>query len=170
MWHGANWTYVIWGGLNGLFQIIGSQTKALRSRVKSFLGIRENSGSGRLLSMLLTFLLIDFTWIFFRAATLEDAVTVLRQLFSSFNPWVLFDGTLYTLGLSAIDFWVGVLAILLILAVDVLHERGVGIRAWILEQNLLFRWTVYFLAIFTILIFGFYGPNYDAAQFIYFQF
>ena len=170
LWHGANWTYVIWGGLNGLFQIIGAQTKKLRSAVKSFLGIRDNSGSGRLLSMIVTFLLVDFTWIFFRAATLEDAVTVIRQLFSSFNPWVLFDGTLYTLGLSMIDFWVGIVAIAMILAVDVLHERGVRIREWILNQNLLFRWMVYFLAIFTILIFGFYGPNYDAAQFIYFQF
>ena len=170
LWHGANWTYVIWGGLNGLFQIIGAQTKKLRSAVKSFLGIRDNSGSGRLLSMIVTFLLVDFTWIFFRAATLEDAVTVIRQLFSSFNPWVLFDGTLYTLGLSMIDFWVGIVAIATILAVDVLHERGVRIREWILNQNLLFRWMVYFLAIFTILIFGFYGPNYDAAQFIYFQF
>ena len=170
LWHGANWTYVIWGGLNGLFQIIGAETKKLRSNVKSFLGIRDNSGSGRLLSMIVTFLLVDFTWIFFRAATLEDAVTVIRQLFSSFNPWVLFDGTLYTLGLSMIDFWVGIVAIAMILAVDVLHERGVRIREWILNQNLLFRWMVYFLAIFTILIFGFYGPNYDAAQFIYFQF
>ena len=170
LWHGANWTYVIWGGLNGLFQIIGAQTKKLRSAVKSFLGIRDNSGSGRLLSMIVTFLLVDFTWIFFRAATLEDAVTVIRQLFSSFNPWVLFDGTLYTLGLSMIDFWVGIVAIAMILAVDVLHERGVRIREWILNQNLLFRWMVYFLAIFTILIFGFYGPNYDAAQFIYLQF
>lgn len=170
LWHGANWTYVIWGGLNGLFQIIGAETKKLRSAVKSFLGIRDNSGSGRLLSMIVTFLLIDFTWIFFRAATLEDAVTVIRQLFSSFNPWVLFDGTLYTLGLSMIDFWVGIVAIAMILAVDVLHERGVRIREWILNQNLLFRWMVYFIAIFTILIFGFYGPNYDAAQFIYFQF
>ena len=53
---------------------------------------------------------------------------------------------------------------------DLLHERNIRIREWILQQNLLFRWVVYFIAIFTILIFGFYGPNYDAAQFIYFQF
>ena len=170
LWHGANWTYVIWGGLNGLFQILGAQTQKLRQGIKCRLGIREQSGSGRLLSMLVTFLLVDFTWIFFRAATLEDAVTVIRQLFSAFNPWVLFDGTLYTLGLSRLDFWIGILAILLILAVDVLHERGVRIRDRLLQQNLFFRWAVYFAAIFAILIFGFYGPNYDAAQFIYFQF
>lgn len=170
LWHGANWTYVIWGGLNGLYQVIGSETKKLRAKLRHLFGIRENTGSGKLLSIVTTFLLVDFSWIFFRAATLEDAVSFLRQMFSSFNPWVLFDGTLYTLGLSKIDFWVGVLAILAIVIVDILHERNVHIREWILEQNLVFRWVVYFAAIFTILIFGFYGPNYDAAQFIYFQF
>lgn len=170
LWHGASWTYVIWGGMNGLYQIIGSETKKLRTAVKSRLGIRSDSGSGKLLACIVTFALVDFSWIFFRAATLEDAVTVIRQLFASFNPWILFDGTLYTLGLSQIDFWVGVLAILTIFAVDILHERGVHIRDWVLEQNLFFRWAVYLAALFTILIFGFYGPNYDAAQFIYFQF
>lgn len=170
LWHGANWTYVIWGGLNGLYQVIGAQTKNLRLKCKKALHIRDNTASGKLLSMVVTFLLVDFSWIFFRAATLEDAVTILKQMFSSFNPWVLFDGTLYTLGLSQIDFWVGVLSIMIIFLVDSLHERKVHIREWILEQNLVFRWVIYFAAIFTILIFGFYGPNYDAAQFIYFQF
>jgi len=170
LWHGANWTYVIWGGLNGLYQIIGAQTQKLRAGCRRLFGIRENTGSARLLSTVVTFLLVDFSWIFFRAATLADAVTVLRQLFSAFNPWVLFDGTLYTLGLSRIDFWVGVLAILTIFAVDWLHEKNVHIRDWVLKQNWIFRWVLYFIALFAILIFGFYGPNYDAAQFIYFQF
>lgn len=170
LWHGANWTYVIWGGLNGLYQVIGAETKKLRTKCKNALHIRDNTASGKLLSMVVTFLLVDFSWIFFRAATLEDAVTILKQMFASFNPWVLFDGTLYTLGLSQIDFWVGVLSIVAIFIVDSLHERKVHIREWILEQNLVFRWVIYFVAIFTILIFGFYGPNYDAAQFIYFQF
>lgn len=170
LWHGANWTYVIWGGLNGLYQVIGAQTKKLRAGCRRLFGVRENTRSGRLLATVITFLLVDFSWIFFRAATLEDALTVIRQLFSSFNPWVLFDGTLYTLGLSMVDFWIGVLAILTIFAVDLLHEKNVRIRQWVLEQNWMFRWVLYFVALFVILIFGFYGPNYDAAQFIYFQF
>lgn len=170
LWHGANWTYVIWGGMNGLFQIIGAETKALRAKLGRALRLREGSGSARLLAQVVTFLLVDFSWIFFRAETLTDAVTVVRQLFSAFNPWVLFNGTLYTLGLSQVDFWVGILAILTIMAVDVMHEKGIQIRELILKQSLWFRWSLYFAAIFVILIFGFYGPNYDAAQFIYFQF
>lgn len=170
LWHGASWTYVIWGGLNGLFQVIGGQTKGIRDHWKKKFGVRAESGSWKLLSGILTFLLIDLTWIFFRAASIEDAFIVIGRLFSSFNPWVLMDGTLYTLGLSMIDFWIAVLATGVLFVVDILHERGLQIREWILRQNLMFRWLLYFAAIFSVLIFGFYGPNYDAAQFIYFQF
>lgn len=170
IWHGANWTYVIWGGLNGIFQIIGAETSNLRSCIKNRLGIREKSFSWRILSTLVTFALVDLTWIFFRAASLKDAVSIIQKLFSVFNPWVLVDGTLYELGLSKIDFWIGILAIIVLLVVDLLHEKGIQLREAILRQNLWFRWIIYFTVIFSILIFGFYGPNYDAAQFIYFQF
>lgn len=170
LWHGANWTYVIWGGLNGLFQIIGAQTAGIREYWKKKTGVRSDSGSWKMLSGLMTFVLVDFTWIFFRADSVGDAFYVIRRLFSSFNPWVLADGTLYTLGLSMVDFWLAVLACIVLWTVDILHERGVQIRQWILSQNLWFRWMIYYGAVFSILIFGFYGPNYDAAQFIYFQF
>ena len=170
LWHGANWTYVIWGGLNGLFQILGELLRPARERLRKLFRSDGDSASARILSTLLTFLMIDFTWIFFRADNLKAAVGILRQLFSRANLAVLFDGGLYNLGLSRLDFTIGLLGITLLLAVDVLHERKVRIRGWILRQNLWFRWAVYFLAVFSILIFGFYGPNYDAAQFIYFQF
>ena len=170
LWHGANWTYVIWGGLNGLFQIMGEWLRPLRQRIKRLLHIDDGAASSRIVSMAVTFLLVDFAWVFFRADTLSDAIGILRQLFAGGYLSTLFDGGLYSLGLSRLDFRLGIFFILVLLAVDVLHERNVRIRDWILRQALWFRWTIYLAAIFTILIFGFYGPNYDAAQFIYFQF
>ena len=170
LWHGANWTFLIWGGLNGLFQIAGELLRPLRGRMKKLLCLRDDTQSARLLSIVTTFLLIDLTWIFFRADDLTEAAGILRRLFSSPNVAAFFDGSLYNVALSRIDFHIGLLSIALLLAVDIVHERGVGIRDWILRQDLWLRWTIYILAIFSILIFGFYGPNYDAAQFIYFQF
>ena len=170
LWHGANWTYVIWGGLNGLFQIVGELLRPVRERHRRLFRPNDGTASVKLMSMLITFVLVDFTWIFFRADNLTAAAGIIRQLFSHANLSVLFDGGLYSLGLSRLDFTIGLLSIFVLLAVDVLHERRVQIRSWILSQDLWFRWTVYFLAIFAVLIFGFYGPNYDAAQFIYFQF
>lgn len=170
LWHGANWTYVVWGGLNGLFQVIADLTKKPRQKLKAFFKIRQESGSWRILSTVITFILVDFTWIFFRADSMADAFQIISRIFSQFNPWVLVDGTLYTLGLSQVDFWIGILSIAVLLTVDIVHERGIKIRSWVLQQNLWFRWSIYLGAIFFILIFGFYGPNYDASQFIYFQF
>ncbi len=170
LWHGAAWNYVIWGAMNGVMQILGDLLKPARERTLDALRVDRASFGHRLLQMLLTFVLVDFAWVFFRAPTLSAALGVIRQTFSAFNPWVLFDGTLYTLGLSAVDLWVLVAAIALLLTADILHERGVRIRDSLLRQPLPLRWAVYYGAVMVLLVFGVYGPGYDAASFIYFQF
>lgn len=170
LWHGANWTYLIWGGLNGLFQVIGELLQPVRRKIEGVFGKLADTAGRKVLSAVTTFFLVDLTWIFFRADSVTAAVGIIRRLFSGFHPGELFDGSLYEMGLSRLDFNLGLLAVAALLAVDVLHERNVRIRSWILRQRLWLRWTVYLFAIFTILIFGFYGPNYDATQFIYFQF
>ena len=101
---------------------------------------------------------------------INEAFAIIRSWFAVFNPWVLFDGTLYTLGLNMTDFWLMVLSILVLLGVDVMHARGISIRQSLLKQPVLVRWAVYYAAILAILVFGVYGPGYNAANFIYFQF
>lgn len=80
-----------------------------------------------------------------------------------------FDGTLFNLGMDGKDFAVAIIAIAILWFVDYCHTQG-SVRQWIGQQNLVFRWSLYYVAIFSILIFGIYGPGYDAAAFIYFQF
>ena len=63
-----------------------------------------------------------------------------------------------------------ILSLLILLGVDILHEKGVSIRESLLKQPVVIRWSVYYAAILAILIFGVYGPGYNAANFIYFQF
>ena len=170
LWHGAAWTYVIWGGLNGLMQVIGDILKPTREKILGKLRINTASFGQKLVRILLTFVLVDIAWVFFRATDLSSALDILKSSFTVWNPWVLFDGTLYTLGLERIDFWVMILSILLLLGVDIIHANGIRIRDRILQQPLPVRWAVYYIAIFSILLFGIYGPGYDAASFIYFQF
>lgn len=175
LWHGANWTYVIWGGLNGLFQIAGNVKNTLLSRLPATLKdgrpvVNRDCFSYRLFQRLMTFALICLTWVFFRAESLEAAMIVLRQMFSVHNPWIFFDETLYTLGLSRLELGLLVASAAVVLAVDVAHEHGVTLRKRLERQNLAFRWLAYLAAILCILIFGVYGPGFDASQFIYFQF
>ena len=95
---------------------------------------------------------------------------LIRGMFSEFNPWIITDGTLFSLGLDAADMFVLFAALLVLLLVSTAKYKGVRIRRWLSGQGLWFRYTVYLAGIFCVLIFGIYGATFDAAQFIYFQF
>ena len=169
LWHGASWNFVVWGGLNGIYQVIGDLTKPYRKKVIEALKINTQCFSYRMFQVILTFILVDFSWIFFRADGFKTAVQMIGQMLSIFNPWILFDGTLFNLGMDGKDFAVAIIAIAILWFVDYCHTKC-SVRQWIGQQNLVFRWGLYYAAIFSILIFGIYGFGYDAAAFIYFQF
>ena len=170
LWHGANWTYIIWGGLNGIYQVIGEITKPLRKKVSVLLGNKNDNFSSKLLKLLITFSLICFSWIFFRANTVDDAFILINNMFAEFNLWIFTDGTLFNCGLDAADMFVLFVSLLVLLLASVAKYKKIELREWIFEQGIWFRYLVYFGAIFVVLIFGIYGSNYDASQFIYFQF
>ena len=170
LWHGADWTYVIWGGMNGLFQVIGDIINPLRKKILAKLHVNEESFGHRLVQTFMTYVYVTIAWVFFRATSLQSAVDIIIGSFKTFNPWVLFDGTLYTLGVNRVDFWIMIASLLILLAVDILHENKIQIRERLLVQPLPVGWAVVYAALFMILLFGVYGPGYDAASFIYFQF
>lgn len=170
LWHGASWTYVIWGALNGFYQVIGDITKGIRLKISTVLGVRRDNFSSKLLKGLVTFALIDFSWIFFRANTIGDALRIVKNLLCDFNPWIFTDGTLFTLGLDRADMFILLLSLCTLLVMSLLKYNGVNIRQKLSEQGLWFRYAIYLAGIFAVLIFGIYGPEYDASQFIYFQF
>lgn len=170
LWHGAAWTYVIWGGLNGMMQVLGGMTHKARKNLRAKLGVRENTLSTRLAQMLVTFVLIDLTWIFFRANTVSDAFHILGSLFRGWDAKVLVDGSLLLLGLNATEWCCLGIGIVVLIAVGVMKECGMSIRESLSRQQLWFRWLVYLTAVFSVLLLGVYGPGYDASAFIYFQF
>lgn len=169
LWHGANWTFVIWGGLNGIYQVAGELTSDLRKKVSAKLNNKPNFSS-MFLKMTVTFCLVGFSWIFFRANSIADAFTLIGNLFDEFNPWVLTDGTLFGLGLDRADMFVLLMALFVLLVVSIAKYKKIEIREFICKQGIWFRYAIYLTAVFTVLIFGIYGSNYDSSQFIYFQF
>lgn len=170
LWHGADWSFVIWGGLNGLYQVLGDWLKPLRDRGVRLLGLNRESKAHKLLSMAVTFVLVDFAWIFFRASNLTQASAVVSSIFQADNPWILFDGSLYTCGLDSKNFGLALISIGILLAADVCKKRGIQVRNVILRQDFWVRWLVIALSVCAILLFGIWGASYDAASFIYFQF
>jgi D-alanyl-lipoteichoic acid acyltransferase DltB (MBOAT superfamily) len=170
MWHGAGWNYLLWGGLNGLYQVIGDATKAKRKKLCAAMQVDTEAFSHKLLQMIITFVLVDFAWIFFRASDIRTACAFIWRMIGCWKLSPLFDGSLFKLGLDSGEFLIAMISIGVLLAVSCLHYKGVHIRDTLRRQGLWFRWSVYLLGMFFVLIFGVYGPGFNAEQFIYFQF
>ncbi len=170
LWHGANWTYVVWGGINGLYQIIGNLTKGIRDGVKKALHIREEFFLHRIFQILFTFILTDFAWMFFRVNSMKDAMEILQIVREDFDLPALLGNVKYEWGLNEPNLWVLLGAILLLMLVDGIRYLGVNVKEWILARNWLIRTVTVTVLLLLVLVFGVWGNAYDAQSFIYFQF
>ncbi|MCR4754372.1 MAG: MBOAT family protein [Lachnospiraceae bacterium] len=170
LWHGANWTYVVWGGLNGLYQIISRLLKGPKKILAGLLRINTYSLGSRIIKVLITFVLVDTAWIFFRVNHIRTAIDIIASIIGNRNYMVFYNGGLYECGLDSKNFALLFMAIVLLLIVDILNKRGMIVRDIILRQDAWFRCITVAVSIAFILLFGIWGSAYDAKSFIYFQF
>lgn len=165
LWHGASWNFVIWGGLHGLYQIIGEFTKPFKEKFCQKLQVNTQSFLFRAVKIVITFTLVNFAWIFFRAPGVEAAFSIINRMFSDFQPLSILDGSLFMMGLSKMRFLIVVVSIIVLLIGNVLQSK-MNVRETLAKQNIFFRWSIYYITILAIFTFGNFGTN----QFIYFQF
>lgn len=171
LWHGANWNFVAWGGLHGLYQIVGDFLKPYRLKIIEELKIKTTCFSWQLLRIGTTFGMVSFAWIFFRSNTIYDALRFIKRIVVKPTPWVMFNGEIYNLGLDYIEMKILFFAIAILFLVDLLRiKRGITIEKFLLMQNIWFEWLTIIGLILMIFVFGKYGPTFDAKQFVYFQF
>lgn len=164
LWHGADWTYVIWGGINGLYMVIEEVTGYRKKAVR----LAEKSLSYRIFAGILTFALVDFSWLFFRASSLDDVVGMLRQIKAVPGFHRLF-GAVFA-GMEPSLLLAVTLALLLMWQVDRLLYREKNAAMLVLSQGWFARYLVYGGLLLFILLFGVYGYEYAQTAFIYFQF
>jgi D-alanyl-lipoteichoic acid acyltransferase DltB (MBOAT superfamily) len=171
LWHGANWTFVVWGALHGFYQILGEILKPLRKKVLKVLKVNTNVFSYQFGQILITFFLATIAWIFFRADSITIALIYIKQMFTKWNPWVLFDQSIYNIALDQLEFKILFVAVLALFVIDLLKRvKGITLSEFLLKQNLWFRWTVVIIMLMSILIYGIYGIQFDSSKFIYFDF
>ncbi|WP_245877946.1 MBOAT family O-acyltransferase [Spirosoma fluviale] len=163
LWHGANWTYVIWGSLNGIYLITESLTKGIVNKLylsSDFLAKRKKA-----VGLFSTFVLTCFSWIFFRAKTVQDAIYIVEHLFSNLQSSIkLLKPSL--LGSTQYDYIIGTLALIILLGTEYLNSR-ISISLWLKQQKIATRLLIYYLLVMFILLFGSFDVQ---EQFIYFQF
>lgn len=91
-------------------------------------------------------------------------------MFTAKNIWILFDDSLFSLGLDWKNFMIMLLSIGVLFVADCFKIRGIVLRQLLCQQELWLRWMVLIVGIIAILLFGVWGSGYNAANFIYFQF
>lgn len=171
MWHGADWTYIIWGAIHGVYQIIGRATSGIKQKIYAKLHVKTDNFSFSLMKVLVTFGLVDFAWIFFRADTIENALLIIKRMFTKWNPWIFFDETIYKAGLGRREFGIAVFFLIVLFIYDCIKRYvNHNVIEWFNEQGYIFRGILYIAGIIAILVFGIYGPNFNPPQFVYFQF
>ena len=155
LWHGANWTFIVWGLLNAVFYFLNEKLIAVKPSwaINPFL---------RPLRILITFNLIAITWVFFRADSIDSAVGIFGKILTQYGgsgsdgKWV---------AESFGFFWTGMLAGLLILTAEYVQQSRPELVLRMSRMRSV-RWTFYFLLTYGAILLG----NLGAKQFIYFQF
>ncbi|MCI9132647.1 MAG: MBOAT family protein [Lachnospiraceae bacterium] len=167
IWHGGKWKFLFWGLLHAFYQIIEEITYKAKEKCFLFAFGEKESVSRKFVETLFTSFFIMISWIIFRARSLKVGIKMIVSIFSDFNVWVLFDNSLFRFGLNQKEFEILFLAILVLIFVSLLQEKGIQIRKWFSEQTVVIRWTIYLCAIWSIWIFGTYGFGFTTQDFIY---
>ena len=167
IWHGAEWKYIAFGCYNGTLIVLGILFEQPLQKLVKKLGIRTECISWRIFQVIRTLILVAIGKIITRAPGVSAAKYMITSMFTNWDMQPILDGGLLTMGLDVKDLWVLFLSCLVLLCVSLMQESGIKVREALAKQNLYFRWIVYLGALFSLILFGVYGLNYDAADFIY---
>lgn len=167
IWHGSGLNYLVWGLLNGIYQIVGMLTLNTRDRICLKIGFDPTAGIIKVLRIIGVYIWMTSAWIFFRAKDLTQACLVYKKIFSVWNLGVLADGSLYQLGLNQRNWMVMLLCIVGVCIVEWLSERGINWQKYYKDSHCIVKGFIWYVLIIMIIIFGIYGSEYDATQFIY---
>lgn len=167
IWHGGRWKFIVWGLLHAFYQIVGELTFQFREKILLSTSLLNESKLRKFGENMVTLFFVMIAWVIFRADSLKSGIEMVISMFSTFNLWIFTDNSLFRLGLNQKEFEVLFIAIIVLLVVSFLQEKGIQIRDWFNKQFFIFRWIIYLCAIWSIWIFGTYGYGFDKQDFIY---
>lgn len=168
-WHGGHWNYIFGVGiLFGVIIILGDALSPVFAKITALLKINTEAFSWKAFRVVRTWFFFMTGLSFFRAGGLRTGFNNIKLAVSVFNPWILFDGSLYRLGLTATDYHILLFFIGIAVTAGLLkYFTKKSVRELISRQNTVFRWILYLLLIYAIIVYGCYGVGFSSASFIY---
>lgn len=173
LWHGANWTYIVWGAIHGFYLIFALVTQKVRTQLARAIYLDRVKWLNNSLQVITTFILVSLGWVYFRATSLHDANYILSNMFSGMGELLanlsnvgymrsLFSG----FGLTEREFVISILSLLILLLVEYMQFKG-NFMERLKTMPVRVRWAAYYFVLVAILLFGSFN---NSQQFIYFQF
>lgn len=156
-WHGANWTFIAWGALNGFYLIFALATKNIRIKSNSLLGLSKNKFMNHSFQIIVTIFLVGISWVFFRSNSIEDALLIIEKMFR-------FKGKVFYENPSMLIY--SFIGIFILFLYEFKAEFLPNSFSLLNNDNFLIRNISYAGLVILILLFGVF----DGGQFIYFQF
>ena len=168
IWHGAGWKYIVYGLYYYVIMMLGKIFAPVGEKIIKILKIKTDVFSYKLWQILRTTGFVCIGMLIFRAENLKVAFIMFKSSFKVSHIERIFNGEAFLLGgLKVQDLIILIVASLIMLYISIKQEKGTKIRESLSKQNMLFRWIVLYGVIFSIIIFGIYGPRYNVQSFIY---
>lgn len=170
LWHGGGWNYIFGVGLYmWIVIVLGEILSPVFAWIVKVLHINTECASYTLFQRLRTFFLFIFGLSFFRAESLKDGFLMWKGAFSKFNPWIFFDESFFTMGLDRREWGILAFGMILLFIVSYISQKK-DVRDYIKEQNFIARLFIFAVLFTMIIVFGYYGADFNAADFIYGRF
>lgn len=160
VWHGAGTRYIFYGLYYFTLVLLGSLLQPSFTKLQNRIGLKSNGVPLRIIQGFKMALIIVTGELFFRANGLMSGFKMIGAIFTRFSAADLINGRLLSYSLSASDFLVIGVGIIVILIVDIVHERGIHIRDRIAVWNPFARWAFLYAVILVVIVFGAYGEGY----------
>lgn len=170
LWHGTGLNYILWGAYWGTLMIISNVFAPEIKKLAKALHIDTEDQRFQVFRQCRTFFLFVISRILTIPSSVETSSQIFGKILLDASPLELVNGTLFSYGLDGANFMIAIIASILVFYVMYRQEKGVVLRDEIAKLPTVWRWIVYYAAIFSILIFGIYGPGYDASAFVYMNF
>lgn len=186
LWHGANWTFVLWGGIHGVCQVIEKTVKEFGHRHTNKKAQEAMSGKGtsaneaslesviasdnsalklvkKVLSMIVTFCIVSYAWMFFRANSIADALYMAQNMFTDLS----LSNALMQMAMGYGTVLKILIAIVFIMVFDYFNQKS-DVLKWVGKLPVVIRWGIYVGAAIVVITLNLHGGV--SQQFIYFNF
>ena len=170
LWHGAAWNYIFFGMYHFVLILMGNVVEPLAKKIRKLPHVNPNAFPYQLFQMLRTSILVVIGELFFRGHGLKSGLIMFRKLITEFSLESFRLESIEALGIDGQDIGIVCVALVIVLAISVLKERGVEIRETLAKKPLAVRWAVLYGLILFVVIFGAYGLGYIPVDPIYANF